>query len=728
MAEAIFASWRFDPRLIGLLLVAVWLYLRGWRRLHRQSPHRYTPERAASFLGGLAALFLALASPLDAFGNLLLEAHMVQHLILIMIAPPLILIGQPVLAILRGLPRRVLKDGLGPFLSWRGLRRAGRLITHPVVCWTVMTITLVFWHSPRWYELGLNSPAWHGVEHACFFYAALLFWWPVVQVWPGHAHWPRWMMIPYLILADFVNTALSAWLVFSSHVVYRTYELAPRLGGISALDDQSTAGALMWVPGSVAYLIPAFILTMQALQGGRRQHATARAYSFVRPAPKQPFDLFRLPAIGPLLRHRHFRTALQVTLFTLAIATAIDGFTGPQIAPLNLAGVLPWTYWRGFAVLALLAAGNFFCMACPFMLPRKLARRLFPARLRWPRALRSKWLALALLALYLWAYEAFSLWSSPWWTAWIIAAYFTTAFFVDGFFRGASFCKYVCPIGQFHFVNALTSPLEVKVRSAAVCNSCRTHDCIRGNESQPGCELHLFQPRKTGNFDCTFCLDCVQACPSDNVGLIASLPGAAILQDRHSSGIGRLSKRTDASALAWVLIFGALVNAAAMVDPVRAWEASLAAALGLPSSFLIVTALFLAAVVVAPLLLARFPLARPFSFAFVPLGFSLWVAHFSFHLITGWRSILPVAGRILHSSTAALNANVPAWLPAAQILLLDAGLVFSVYLAWRAVRRTAGESGRAIGLLAPWAALAIAIYAASVWIFFQPMQMRGMVM
>jgi hypothetical protein len=171
-------------------------------------------------------------------------------------------------------------------------------------------------------------------------------------------------------------------------------------------------------------------------------------------------------------------------------------------------------------VIALLMAGNLFCMACPFTLPRDLARKVVFPRYRWPRRLRSKWVAAGLLATYLWGYEAFALWDSPRSTAWIIVGYFIAAFVVDIVFKGASFCKYVCPIGQFHFVHALVSPLQVKVREPAICGSCVTHDCIRGNDRQRGCELRLFQPKKLGNFDCTFCLDCVHACPQQNVGIL----------------------------------------------------------------------------------------------------------------------------------------------------------------------------------------------------------------
>ncbi len=142
-------------------------------------------------------------------------------------------------------------------------------------------------------------------------------------------------------------------------------------------------------------------------------------------------------------------------MVALAAIVIVDGLFGPQVGAMNLAGVLPWIHWRGFLVLGLLAAGNVFCMACPFMLPRTLARRWLPARLRWPRRLRSKWPAVILLVLFFWSYEAFSLWDSPWWTAWIAIGYFVLSFVIDGVFRGASFCKYLCPIGQFNFVQSL---------------------------------------------------------------------------------------------------------------------------------------------------------------------------------------------------------------------------------------------------------------------------------
>src|SRR2546421_7701223 len=127
-------------------------------------------------------------------------------------------------------------------------------------------------------------------------------------------------------------------------------------------------------------------------------------------------------------------------------------------------------------------------------------------------------------------------------------------------------------MGNLNFVQSWASPLEVKVRAPAVCASCRTKDCLRGGDGIPGCELHLFLPRKAGNLDCTTCLDCVHACPHDNVGLVAVPPGSALWHDPQRSGIGRFGKRVDLAALVLVLVFGAFANAAGMVGPVMDWQ------------------------------------------------------------------------------------------------------------------------------------------------------------
>jgi hypothetical protein len=709
---------------------------------------------------------------------------MLQHVLLTMVAAPLLWVAAPAVPLLRGLPPRLARDGFGPFLAWPALQRLGRGLVHPLVAGPIFAVAIAGWHLPGPYQLALRSPAWHAVEHACFLLGALLFWFPVVQPWPSVPHWPRWAMIPYLLIADVENTVLSALLAFSDRVVYPLYGAAPRLWSTAALGDQMAAGALMWVAGSAAYLVPAALIvrdvleprlaeppaadrrggsqTRPSLSVGRAGGSETRPYGWLqwarvrRPAGSAPaprFDLLIVPLIGRFLRWRHGRHVLQIGMCGLALALIADGLFGPPMSPMNLAGVLPWTYWRGAVVAALLVAGNVFCMACPFMLPRAAAKRLFPAGRAWPRALRGKWLAVALLVAYLWAYEAFALWDSPWWTACIALAYFATAFTVDALFRGASFCKYVCPIGQFNFVGSLVSPLEVRVREPRTCATCSTRDCIRGNAVQRGCELDLFQPEKRGNLDCTFCLDCVHACPHDNVGILAAAPLRELARDPYRSSLRRLSERPDIAALAVVSVFGAFANAAGMVAPVVDAQQRVAAHLGLASSAVVVTAGLALALLAAPAAAlsgaawwsARFTyphtparaLGCRFALALVPLGLTMWAAHFLFHLAGGAATAWPVAQRIAGDLGSAL-LGTPAWgataafsapdqLTAFELLLLDGGLLASLYVGWQIARHEAGQRRRALALLAPWAALMIGLWAMGAWIVFQPMQMRGMV-
>src|SRR5262249_28841137 len=150
-----------------------------------------------------------------------------------------------------------------------------------------------------------------------------------------------------------------------------------------------------------------------------------------------PFDLLLVPVIGPLLRWRHVRTFVQLPLLLLSVIMVLHGLFGPTLAPKNLATTLTWLHFRGLLVLVLLCAGNFFCLACPFMLVRDAARRFFRPVLAWPRPLRNKWLSVGLFILILFLYELFDLWSSPWWTAWLIISYFVLALVIDGFFKHA---------------------------------------------------------------------------------------------------------------------------------------------------------------------------------------------------------------------------------------------------------------------------------------------------
>ena len=665
------------------------------RRLVRSSDDGL---RLGAFVAGLLVVFIALASPLDSFDALFVSAHMTQHLLLIMIAPALVLLGRPVVPLLRGLPKAFVKEGLGPFLTWPALRRILRWLVSPLVAWILFAVSTITWHVPKLYQLAVRSPSWHELQHACFFWTGILFWWPVIEQPSRHARWPRWAIIPYLLFADILNTALSALFVFSGRVLYPIYE-SVAIGKASAQDDQTLAGVIMWVPGSLVYLIPVVVIAVRLLSGEapreRFVHRTKRETKATRFQPAR------------------LRPLAQLAMLLITVVVVWDGFRGPEMTAMNAAGVLPWIHWRALSLFALLIVGNLFCMACPFTFVRDIGRRVLPANRRWPRLLRTKWLAAGLFAVYLIAYEAFDLWDSPWLTAWIIVGYFGGALLIDGLFRGATFCKYVCPIGQFHFIASLVSPREVRVRNLSVCKTCKTHDCIRGNEHARGCELYLFQPKKASNLDCTFCLDCVNACPHDNVSLIATPPASTLISDPYRSSIGRLSKRSDIAALALLIVLGAFANAAGMVVPFGEWQHQWPALIG---------ALLLVAVVVA-LSLTVGDAGRRFIFALVPVGVAMWAAHLLFHFVTGCGAVWPIVDRAFSPVMHMPIPSVPAWLTSAQVSVLDAGLLLTMYVGWRIASQHG--SGR-LRLFTQCTAVSICLYAAGVWILFQPMQMRGM--
>ncbi len=471
-----------------------------------------------------------------------------------------------------------------------------------------------------------------------------------------------------------------------------------------------------------------------------------------RQRPRE-LDLLRLPVLGRFLRWRHARLALQVPLFLLAVVLVLHGLFGPQLAPKNLATLLVWVHYRGLLVASLLVVGNVFCMGCPLVLPRELARRLFRPVRRFPRQLRTKWIALALLIAVLFAYERYDLWSTPAWTAALILGLFAAALAVDALFAGAPFCKHVCPIGQFNFAASTASPFEVRALDLETCTGCRTKDCIRGRSDdagrvlQRGCELGLFLPQKVGNLDCTFCLDCVHACPHDNVGITARLPAEELASDPRRSGIGRLSRRPDLSALAIVFCFGALLNAFGMVSPVYELQTWMAGVLGTRSESAVLGLLFGIVLVLEPVLLLgvagwlSLRLARSrdgllghvarFAWSLAPLGFGVWVAHYMFHLLTGLWTFVPVAQSALDDLGVPLLGS-PSWgrggldesiVQPIELGLLALGLIGSLGVGLRIARREFGAL--APRAFAPWAALHLVLFATAVWLLVQPMEMRG---
>jgi len=277
----LFTCWDIPWIVTSWLALSVIIYVRGWARVRRTRPEQFPVWRLLTFLAGIVAVFVAVASPLDTFSESLLFMHMAQHFVLMSVGPPLIILGAPVVPILRGLPVWVIRM-LRPVFAAHVFHTAGRFLTRPRVAWLAMNASYIAWHIPRAYEFALASENWHNVEHACFFFTNLMFWWPIIQPWPSHSVQSRWLLVPYLMLADIVNTGVSAFLCFSGRLLYPSYGEIPRPFALSALNDQIAAGAFMWVCGSMVFLLPVFGVIMQILSSPAtsRQQQAAMACAF----------------------------------------------------------------------------------------------------------------------------------------------------------------------------------------------------------------------------------------------------------------------------------------------------------------------------------------------------------------------------------------------------------------------------------------------------------------
>ncbi|MFV0446827.1 MAG: cytochrome c oxidase assembly protein [Planctomycetaceae bacterium] len=835
--QSLASSWEFNPWIIGWLLLCSFVYFQGWIRLNQRNETRSSPFstlRLASFHLGLLTICIAIQSPLDAMATFSLRAHMVQHLLLIIAAPLLLLWSWPMLPLISGLPKDFRRNWFTPFANWPPIRQLIARLFHPVSTWLLFVIGLWGWHAPQAYQLALESTTWHRIEHACFLFSAMLFWFPIVRPYPYRPKWTTWLLVPYLVLAGIQGTALSGILTFADDVLYPHYETMPALFGVSPLIDQAMAGALMWVPMSISFLIAlVWIVGQQFVEPSQfdlrpssdrrnseprhsghkmrladdagtspyekvgngsdslsRSHRTRRVPVANLPAEQRtslavtsanepghpsngsdrlPFHLAFPPVhvLSSFFKSAVVRKCFRVVVLLLTVCVVVDGIAGPQVAPLNLAGVLPWIHWRGLLVIALVLGGNFFCMVCPFTAlngmigaagPSKARQSVgFSKLLRWPDQLRTKWLAVGILLLFYWAYECFALWDRPKATSIIIVCFFAGAYLLNRLFREAPFCKYVCPIGQFNFVQSLLSPSTVAVASTSVCSRCSTRDCIIGNEEQSGCQLELFQPAKIGNMDCTYCFDCSDACPHDNVELVQIERGSDLYDDPHRAGIGRLSQRFDIAALIIVLFFAALVNAAWMTSPLLELEDYLVQSTG-GSRVIVVTLGMLCVLVLLPAFLMyaightgqqwvkgkitedanqaiKTYLARRAPIL-VPLGLSMWLAHYLFHLVTTWDSALiafqrafaQLSGRNLEIgpiACACCRADSIAWLLPMEFLFLAVGLCSSFVILFHVTKRESDSRPGFVRSMLMWTVFLATYYAVCLWIVLQPMQMRG---
>jgi cytochrome c oxidase assembly factor CtaG len=282
VARAALSSWDWRPEVFFPLVILGVLFLLGWSRLRKHSrPARDWRSlgarwRPVSYISGLVVIAFALMSPLDVLVQQLFFMHMIQHLLLIMIAPVLLLLPNPMPFLLWGLPSRArlwAGDALNRILHKRStVGRVLRKLTGPVAVWFVMILFIVGWHDPAMYNAALRSDLVHDLEHLTMFTAGMLFWWSVTGAGPRlHKNMSRPAKIAFVIAAIPPNMALGATLAFSQQPIYTYYSDMPRLWGISVLDDQRISGIIMWIPGSMMYFMAALVLIFIILSGEGRK-------------------------------------------------------------------------------------------------------------------------------------------------------------------------------------------------------------------------------------------------------------------------------------------------------------------------------------------------------------------------------------------------------------------------------------------------------------------------
>ncbi len=266
--RAFLLSWQFETEVVVGLALSAFLYARGWRRLRKRGRGGRILRRwrAWCFAAGLTAVGVALLSPVATFGSLLMSMHMIQHLLLIMIAAPLLLLGAPMLPMLWAFPRGG-RRRLGRLLHPSNpVHRVFHFLTRPGIALPVFILVVVIWHYPPLYDAAQGRTITHDLEHFCFLAAALLYYWPLIHPTGSPRRMSYGAGILYLFPSKLTGFVIGASLSMAQTPWYQTYINAPRLWGLSALDDQQLAGLIMWIFGGLLYIFPLLLLVVMMIR------------------------------------------------------------------------------------------------------------------------------------------------------------------------------------------------------------------------------------------------------------------------------------------------------------------------------------------------------------------------------------------------------------------------------------------------------------------------------
>ena len=252
-------AWSFEPLVTAALALSAGLFVAGVRRLWREAPKRKSIRtwEAMCFLLGWLALFVALVSPIHAWGRVLFSAHMTQHELLMLVAAPLLVLGRPLIAFLWALPLDWSRS-LGNVAKIGWINRVWRTLTIPLVAWLVHAIALWTWHIPLLFDAVLHNELVHTAQHLSFLVSALLFWWALIHG-PGGAMGYG-AAVLYLFTTSVHSGILGALIALARSVWYPSYAGLTDSWGLTPLEDQQLGGLIMWIPAGLVYLIAALAL------------------------------------------------------------------------------------------------------------------------------------------------------------------------------------------------------------------------------------------------------------------------------------------------------------------------------------------------------------------------------------------------------------------------------------------------------------------------------------
>ncbi|MFN8532781.1 MAG: cytochrome c oxidase assembly protein [Dehalococcoidia bacterium] len=270
-------AWHLEPLLSVLLLgaaIAYWLAFAAARRTGRTGPPVWW---AVSFFAGLGCLAIALMGPPSHFNGAAFSAHMVQHMLLVQVAAPLLLLGRPVQVLLRGLPPRTSRALLRATVGQAPIRLFLAVLVSPIVVTVLFNAALLVWHEPKLYEAAIKDPLLHELEHASFFVSALLFWWVLIDPVPRSHRLSASAALLVLFATWMASDLLGAALTLAGDPLYPYYASMASPWGLTALEDQRLGGLIMWIGGGGFFAVVMIaILAVPYLRARREQTQPAR--------------------------------------------------------------------------------------------------------------------------------------------------------------------------------------------------------------------------------------------------------------------------------------------------------------------------------------------------------------------------------------------------------------------------------------------------------------------